>query len=49
MVGVTELDREGTAASPRRQRRLDRLFCRTVELEVAFFEMAYDFRESDRW
>jgi thiaminase/transcriptional activator TenA len=38
----TELDREGAAASPRRRRRLDRLFSRTVELETAFFESAYD-------
>ncbi|AZH24353.1 TenA family protein [Haloplanus aerogenes] len=37
-----ELDREGAAASPRRQRRLDRLFRRTVELERAFFAAAYD-------
>jgi thiaminase/transcriptional activator TenA len=37
-----ELDREGAAAAPRRQRRLDRLFRRTVELERAFFEAAYD-------
>ena len=36
-----ELDREGEAASPERQRRLERLFGRTVELEVAFFEGAY--------
>jgi thiaminase/transcriptional activator TenA len=38
----SELDREGAAASPRRQRRLDRLFRRTVELERAFFEAAYE-------
>ena len=37
-----ELDREGEAASPRRQRRLERLFRRTVELEVAFFDAAYE-------
>ncbi|GAB7011118.1 hypothetical protein JCM31271_30610 [Halorubrum trueperi] len=37
-----ELDREGAAASARRRRRLARLFRRTVELEVAFFESAYD-------
>ncbi|RDI70940.1 TenA family protein [Halopelagius longus] len=37
-----ELDREGEAASSRRRRRLERLFRRTVELEVAFFESAYD-------
>lgn len=37
-----ELDREGETASPRRRRELDRLFRRTVELEVAFFESAYD-------
>ncbi len=37
-----ELDREGAAASERRQRRLARLFRRAVELEVAFFDAAYD-------
>ena len=37
-----ELDREGAAASPRRRRRLDRLFRRTASLEVAFFDAAYD-------
>ena len=36
-----ELDREGTTASARRQRRLDALFRRTVELERAFFEAPY--------
>nr|WP_328765951.1 TenA family protein [Halomicroarcula nitratireducens] len=36
-----ELDREGAAASERRQERLADLFCRTVELEVAFFDAAY--------
>ncbi|WP_135661807.1 TenA family protein [Halorhabdus rudnickae] len=43
-----ELDREGAAASPRRQARLDRSFRRTVELEVDFFETAYrdDSRQS---
>jgi len=38
----TELDREGAAVSPRRRRRLDRLFRRTVELERTFFEAPYD-------
>lgn len=37
----SELDREGAAAAPARQRRLERLFRRTVELEVAFFDSAY--------
>lgn len=37
-----ELDREGAEASSRRRRRLERLFRRTVKLEVAFFESAYD-------
>jgi thiaminase/transcriptional activator TenA len=37
-----QLDCEGAEASPRRQLRLDRLFRRTMELEVAFFESAYD-------
>jgi len=36
-----ELDREGAAASERRQRRIDALFRRTVELEAAFFDAAY--------
>jgi thiaminase/transcriptional activator TenA len=38
----SELDREGAAVSTRRQERLERLFRRTVELEVAFFDGAYD-------
>jgi thiaminase (transcriptional activator TenA) len=37
-----ELDREGEAASSHRRRRIERLFCRTVSLEVAFFDAAYD-------
>jgi len=37
-----ELDREGAAASPRRQRRLDTLFRRTVELERNFFAAGYE-------
>lgn len=37
-----ELDREGAAASERRRQRLDRLFRRAVDLEVAFFDAAYD-------
>lgn len=37
-----ELDRAGERASSRRQRRLARLFRRTVELEAAFFESALD-------
>ncbi|MGB9955407.1 TenA family protein [Haloferax prahovense] len=41
-----ELDREGAAASPRRQRRLEQLFRRTVELEVAFFDEAYELAPS---
>ena len=36
-----ELDREGADASPRRRRRIERLFRRTVDLEVAFFDAAY--------
>lgn len=36
-----ELDREGATVSPRRQERLDRLFRRTVELELAFFDAAF--------
>ncbi|GAA5052431.1 TenA family protein [Haladaptatus pallidirubidus] len=42
-----ELDREGKAASPRRQRRIERLFQRIVSLEVAFFETAYEQRKHD--
>jgi len=37
-----ELDREGAAASERRQARLAELFTRTVALEVAFFDAAYE-------
>ena len=37
-----ELDREGAAASERRQARLAELFSRTVTLEVAFFDSAYE-------
>ncbi|WP_254533583.1 TenA family protein [Natrinema gelatinilyticum] len=37
-----ELNREGAAASPRQQQQIERLFRRTVSLEVAFFEVAYD-------
>lgn len=37
-----ELDREGEVASPRRRRRIERLFRRTVALEVAFFASAYE-------
>ncbi|WP_076433257.1 TenA family protein [Haladaptatus litoreus] len=36
-----ELDREGKDVSLRRQRRIERLFRRTVSLEIVFFEMAY--------
>ena len=36
-----ELDREGPTLSSRRQRRVDRLFRRTVALEFAFFEEAF--------
>ena len=37
-----ELDRAGAAASDRRQARLAASFSRTVDLEVAFFEAAYE-------
>lgn len=37
-----QLDREGKAASPRRRRRIERLFRRTVSLEIAFFETPYN-------
>jgi thiaminase/transcriptional activator TenA len=36
------LDAVGPELSRRRQRRVDRLFRRAVELEVAFFDAAYD-------
>lgn len=41
-----ELDREGAAASERRQARLAELFCRTIDLEVAFFDGAYEGKQS---
>jgi len=41
-----ELDREGAAASERRQARLAELFARTVDLEVAFFDAAYEGKHS---
>jgi thiaminase/transcriptional activator TenA len=37
-----ELDREGPTVAPRRQRELAALFERVVDLEVAFFDAAYD-------
>jgi thiaminase/transcriptional activator TenA len=37
-----ELDREGAAASERQQARLKTLFDRTVTLEAAFFDAAYE-------
>ncbi len=37
-----ELDRYGPDLGDRRRRRVERLFSRTVALEVAFFEMAYE-------
>lgn len=43
----TELDREGKAASPRRRQLFERLFRQTVELEVAFFDAAYDAEGGD--
>lgn len=36
-----ELDREGATLSPRRQRRVRRLFALAVSLEVEFFDAAY--------
>jgi thiaminase/transcriptional activator TenA len=38
----TELDREGPTLSPRREARVARHFRRAVDLEVAFFDAAYD-------
>lgn len=43
-----QLDEYGSALSPRRQERVDELFQRTVNLEVAFFDMAYDESTSPR-
>lgn len=37
-----QLDSIGPSLSPRQQRRVARLFERTIELEVAFFESAYE-------
>ncbi len=37
-----QLDDVGPALSPRRRRRVERLFTRTVELEAAFFEAAVE-------
>lgn len=37
-----ELDRYGPELSPRRERRVARLFRRTADLEVAFFDQAYE-------
>jgi thiaminase/transcriptional activator TenA len=37
-----ELDRCGPDLSPRRQHCVERLFARTVELEAAFFDAAYE-------
>jgi thiaminase/transcriptional activator TenA len=37
-----QLDAVGPTLSRRRERRVDRLFRRAVELEVAFFDAAYD-------
>lgn len=39
-----QLDAVGPALSPRRERRVETLFRRTVELEGAFFDAAYDAR-----
>lgn len=38
----TELDREGPDLSPRREARVARHFRRAVDLEVAFFDAAYE-------
>ncbi len=38
----TELDREGPTLSPRREERVARHFRRAVDLEVAFFDAAYE-------
>jgi thiaminase/transcriptional activator TenA len=36
-----QLDAHGPTLSPAREREIERIFCRTVDLEVAFFDDAY--------
>lgn len=43
-----QLDAVGPDLSSRRERRVDALFRRTVELEAAFFDAAYESRASNR-
>lgn len=43
-----QLDDQGPELADRRQARVDRLFQRTVALEVAFFESAYDSATEER-
>lgn len=42
-----QLDTHGPAVSRARERRIERIFCRTVDLEVAFFDDAYAVAEND--
>ncbi|MFC4438967.1 MULTISPECIES: TenA family protein [Natrialbaceae] len=42
-----QLDAVGPDCSPRRQARVERLFRRTVDLEAAFFDEAYDLQSTD--
>lgn len=42
-----QLDAHGPAVSSAREREIERIFCRTVDLEVAFFDDAYAAVETD--
>lgn len=42
-----QLDAHGPTVSPARERGIERIFCRTVDLEVAFFDDAYAAGETD--
>lgn len=42
-----QLDAHGPAVSSARERRIEQIFCRTVDLEVAFFDDAYAVAETD--
>jgi len=42
-----QLDTHGPAVSRARERRIERIFCRTVDLEVAFYDDAYAVAETD--
>ena len=42
-----QLDAHGPTVSPAREREIEQIFCRTVDLEVAFFDDAYAAGETD--